>query len=653
MIVHYSNLFMHSIFMQIVGESVVRALSWTLFHSLWQGLLLALLAGFVVMATKKSSPSVRYNILCVLFFAFLAGSFYTFMSLLDFSAQRSGGQPFFAGQTSAQSDASGTLLNHVSMETSFRVWLGKCLWYFNGHAYLFVTIWFVIFCARFVKFLANISYMQRARNYQTETAASHWQERMRSLASLMGIKINIALLQSQWVKVPMVAGFLKPVILFPFSMLSQLPPDQVEAVLLHELAHIRRRDYFVNILQSLADVIFFFNPGVLWISSLIRDERENCCDDMAVSHSKSSKAFIHALLAFQEYNLGSGHYAPAFPGRKNHLLQRVKRMLNHHNQTLNNMERVFLGACLLAITLGSVAFSQNARHHKVIKATVQDTLAPVKPNISIATVPPAPVPEAPLPGVAAVEKIDVSVPEATNDTTPSRKKGGKFIIDEDGVVIYIRDGWRIETKDDKIIRAFQNENPLSAEKIAEMEPLLRKVIEEQKIESFKAFEADKDVLINKHHEMELLQGVQMEKMAELQKNLLDKEQSMMKDKSLLELQQNQQNYLELQEKMEMENQIQLKKSILDRNRLLADQAHLSELRNLTDPILDDLLEDHLIKNKDEASFELDKDKLIINKMRQSNAIHKKYKEKFIKRAKDHYIYSASKGSTHTDVNVDQ
>jgi len=651
MIVHHSNLFMHSIFMQIIEDNVIRALSWTLFHSLWQGLLLSLLAGFVVMATKKSSPSLRYNILCVLFFAFLAVSFYTFISLLDFSSRGSVGQQPFASQTSALTDASGALLTHDSMETSFRVWLGKCLLYFNGHAYLVVTVWFVIFCARFVKFLANVSYVQRARHYQTETAPSQWQERIRSLASAMGIKINIALLQSQWIKVPMVAGFLKPVILFPFSMLSQLPPDQVEAVLLHELAHIRRRDYVVNILQSLADVIFFFNPGVLWISSLIRDERENCCDDMAVSHSKSNRAFIHALLAFQEYNLGSANYAPAFPGRKNHLLQRVKRMLNHHNQTLNNMERVFLGACLLAITLGSVAFSQNAKHNTVRKATIQDTLAPIKPSIPVASILPAPVPDAPLPGVAAVENISASVQEATNDTTPSRKKGGKFIIDEDGVVIYIRDGWRIETKDDKIIRAYQNENPLSAEKIAEMEPLLRKVIEEQKIESFRAFEADKDMLIKNQKEMELLQDVQKEKMVELQKSLLDMEQSKINEKSLQELQFNQQNQVDLLKKLAMENEVQLKKSNMDK--LLADRAYLSGSRSLIDPILEDLLDDNLIQNKDQASFELDNDKLVVNKLQQSNALHKKYKEKFIKGGKDHFIYSASKGSVHTDVNVDR
>jgi beta-lactamase regulating signal transducer with metallopeptidase domain len=86
-------------------------------------------------------------------------------------------------------------------------------------------------------------------------------------------------------------------------MLTTLPASEIEAILLHELAHIRRRDYLVNLLQSFSDIIFFFNPAVLWLSSLIRDERENCCDDIAIGEVKNKKQFIHALLSFQEYNL--------------------------------------------------------------------------------------------------------------------------------------------------------------------------------------------------------------------------------------------------------------------------------------------------------------------------------------------------------------
>src|SRR5262249_45478906 len=153
---------------------------------------------------------------------------------------------------------------------------------------------------------------------------------------------KIILLESEIIKVPMMTGWLKPMILFPFSLLSQLPQEQVEAILLHELAHIKRKDYFVNLLQNFAETIFFFNPAVLWISSLIRDERENCCDDIAIQSTNDKEKFIHALVAFQEYNLSKSRFGIAFPGQKNHLLNRIKRIIYNSNKTLNNMEKVLL-----------------------------------------------------------------------------------------------------------------------------------------------------------------------------------------------------------------------------------------------------------------------------------------------------------------------
>ena len=125
--------------------------------------------------------------------------------------------------------------------------------------------------------------------------SAYWKEKIQQLADELQIRRRIQLLQSEIVQVPVVIGVLKPVILIPLGILSQLPPEQVEAILLHELAHIKRKDYLVNLLQSLAETIFFFNPAVLWVSSLIRDERENCCDDIAIAGTKNKAAFVNAL----------------------------------------------------------------------------------------------------------------------------------------------------------------------------------------------------------------------------------------------------------------------------------------------------------------------------------------------------------------------
>ena len=144
------------------------------------------------------------------------------------------------------------------------------------------------------------------------------------------------------------------------GLLAGLPAEQVEAVLLHELAHIRRHDYFVNFLQTLAETVFFFNPGLLWISSLLRDERENCCDDIALEQTKNKREFVQALISFKEHSLAANQYPVAFPGKKNHLLHRVSRIMSNKNKTLGPSEKIFfmLGIVLLSVVIATAAIAQ-------------------------------------------------------------------------------------------------------------------------------------------------------------------------------------------------------------------------------------------------------------------------------------------------------
>ena len=145
--------------------------------------------------------------------------------------------------------------------------------YFNEHASLIVLIWFLVFLTRFVKVLSGLVYAQRVRHYRTSPASPDWQARMTQLLDRLQLTRPVTLLESALVKIPMVVGYLKPVILVPAGMLTHLTAEQVESILLHELAHIRRRDYLFNMVQHVVDTIFFFNPALIWVSSLIRTER--------------------------------------------------------------------------------------------------------------------------------------------------------------------------------------------------------------------------------------------------------------------------------------------------------------------------------------------------------------------------------------------
>lgn len=342
-------------------REIIQALTWTFIHSLWQGLILAIITGIALVLTKKSSPHLRYNLLIALFLAFVLVVGFTFRGLLHTAT----GAP--ATLSAVSSSALYIPDNVAGKIITSSIWQKvsvKFIDYCTANAPLFITIWFIIFSAKFVHLIAGLVYIRRIRHYRVQQPSQQWIELLRTLVENMHIQKPVSLLESALIKVPMVAGFLKPVIIVPIGLLSHLSPDQVEAILLHELAHIQRKDYFVNLLQSFVEIIFFFNPPVLWISSLIREEREHCCDDIAVEYIRSKSKYIDALVSFQEYNLSlfASRSIVAFAGKKNHLLNRVKRIVSDSNKSLNIFERVFLicSIALLVLAVSMPAYESRA-----------------------------------------------------------------------------------------------------------------------------------------------------------------------------------------------------------------------------------------------------------------------------------------------------
>ena len=133
------------------------------------------------------------------------------------------------------------------------------------------------------------------------------------------------MLESALVEVPTVVGWLRPVILLPASALTGLSPEQLEAILAHELAHIRRYDYLVNIVQTVVEILGFYHPAIWWVSRRIRIERENCCDDLAVHVCGSSLQYARALACMEEIRHNTGDLALAATGGS--LMARIARLL--------------------------------------------------------------------------------------------------------------------------------------------------------------------------------------------------------------------------------------------------------------------------------------------------------------------------------------
>jgi beta-lactamase regulating signal transducer with metallopeptidase domain len=168
-------------------------------------------------------------------------------------------------------------------------------------------------------------WIERIRRHRTAAAAERWQQLAARLARRLHISRPVRVRESAGVDVPTVIGWMKPLVLLPASVLAGLSPPQLEAVLAHELAHIRRHDYLVNLLQTLVETLLFYHPAVWWLSNRIRAERENCCDDLAVSLCGDPLTYARALADLEELRGGRVHVVLAASGGS--LLQRVRRLL--------------------------------------------------------------------------------------------------------------------------------------------------------------------------------------------------------------------------------------------------------------------------------------------------------------------------------------
>lgn len=356
----------------LVSDHIIKALCNTLMHSLWQGILLAILTGAIIIFTKKASAAYRYNLLVGALILFAGGVLLTFMWQLQQP------QPMHTSITYQVNPIATTPITiqptqPVTLQSAKENITETVVNYFNSHYNIIVLIWFLIICAKSVQMgvgLHNVFYLKRTKVFAID---EYWENKLTQLAKQLRIKQAIGLMESGIAKVPMVVGHLKPVILIPIGLINSLTPDAVEAILVHELAHIRRRDYLVNLLQSLMEIVFFFNPAVLWISKLIKVERENCCDDIVLAQTSSKISYIQALVSCQEHQLTAPGYSMALAGNKSTLISRVKRIISNRNQSLNIMEKTLITICLVCTGLFTVAFSWNEpiKNDRPVKSIVK------------------------------------------------------------------------------------------------------------------------------------------------------------------------------------------------------------------------------------------------------------------------------------------
>lgn len=319
-----------------VQHPLLDTLGWTLLHSLWQGLAIALLLGLALRLMRRRSAAERYLAsLSALGLALLAAAA-TFWLQLPAAPQPV--NETFAALTPA-APAADLVLAAEKPLPSWEAWLP-----------LLSLAWLLGFAAFAIRWAAGFAWLQKVRFRHVQVPGYEWQDRLNRLAQRMGIQQTLLLLESPYIQSPMVIGHWRPVLLFPLSMLSGLAPAQLEAILAHELAHIRRYDFLVNLLQTWVEAVFFYHPAIWWISARVRDEREHACDDTAVRISGNALLYARVLADLEEQRLHSTQLAPGLGGRRSQLLARIRRIVLPGSETEAPQARpVYVAALLLTL----------------------------------------------------------------------------------------------------------------------------------------------------------------------------------------------------------------------------------------------------------------------------------------------------------------
>jgi uncharacterized protein (TIGR03435 family) len=308
--------------MQILSSQPwVERLGWTLIHFLWQGLTIAVLYGAVrrVMA-RASNPNARYLLGCAALAAMTAAPLATWELTLSSEASPNAAYRVPGAPPAASTNgrtATARLPDSVRATVSGMRPAQFLLWV--------VMVWLAGAMVFWTRLLGGWAVAARMRSVLVRRAPPEWQEILGRLGAQIGISGPVRLLVSALVQVPTVVGWLRPVVLIPVGAIGGLPAGYLEALLLHELAHIRRHDYLVNLLQSVAEALLFYHPAVWWVSGHIRAERELCCDDAAVSVSGDALTYARALAELESYR--PAHLSAAMAADGGSLADRIARLL--------------------------------------------------------------------------------------------------------------------------------------------------------------------------------------------------------------------------------------------------------------------------------------------------------------------------------------
>ncbi|MEA2236868.1 MAG: hypothetical protein QOC81_1592 [Thermoanaerobaculia bacterium] len=339
----------------LFGTPLAQAIGWALVHLLWQGLLVAAILAATLALLSKQSANVRYLASC--------GALMLLVILGTATAYRSydAGRATVAGSGSETNDAallaslkaptreSNAFADTRQPAADTRFNLAS---FAKAQLPKVVLAWLIGVLVLSIRLLFGWLRAHAIAKRNAIDAAPEWQRAAHRLAHALKLRRAVQLLESAAVEVPTVIGWLRPVVLLPAATLTGLSTEQMEMILAHELAHVRRNDFFVNLMQAVVETLLFYHPAVWWISNRIRVEREHCCDDVAVSVSGNALVYARALTRLEELRVADAQAFIAANGGS--LIGRIRRLAGARAESPNAPSRFVAGAALLTVLIALI-----------------------------------------------------------------------------------------------------------------------------------------------------------------------------------------------------------------------------------------------------------------------------------------------------------
>ena len=356
----------------------MHLLAWSLLHFLWQGAAIAALAAAAMYVFR--APATRYLVgvasIALMFVSFGA----TFASLNSAASDAAA----VGAATPAYTAAAPAAASHYPVSRSIAPVPS------NDELAWVAQVWLAGVCLLALRIAFGLLFLERLRRRNLTALPASFVERCRRLQQRLGISRVVRYCECRLVSVPAVIGLFRPVVLLPMRALIGLTPAQLEAVIAHELGHIKRFDVAINFFQVIAETLFFFHPAVWWLNKRIRADREDCCDDVAIAACGEKAGYARALATMEGWR-DVPDFALAATGGS--VAARVARLLGVSERNANTRTAgVFTASLVLtaalaagAISLGMVEPAEargyiGAEPVLLAQADVKPAPAPKKPN---------------------------------------------------------------------------------------------------------------------------------------------------------------------------------------------------------------------------------------------------------------------------------